>query len=62
MDTTKMTTEVQGLKNKLRATWMAGDFSEIAKSIETGAEEFDRFDVAVLGGGAPLSKTATDRR
>jgi len=40
MDSTKMTTEVQGLKNKLRATWMAGDFSEIAKSIETGAEEF----------------------
>jgi SAM-dependent methyltransferase len=40
MDTTKMTTEVEGLKKKLRATWMAGDFAEIAKSFEVGAEEF----------------------
>jgi SAM-dependent methyltransferase len=40
MDTTKMTTEVEGLKKKLRATWMAGDFAEIAKSFETGAEDF----------------------
>ena len=28
-----MTTEMEQLKNKLRATWNAGDFSEIAKSI-----------------------------
>jgi len=40
MDSIKMTSEVEGLKNKLRATWMAGDFSEIAKAIEIGAEEF----------------------
>ena len=40
MDSSKMTTEVEGLKKKLRATWMAGDFAEIAKSFETGAEEF----------------------
>ena len=35
-----MTTEIEGLKKKLRATWMAGDFAEIAKSFEVGAEEF----------------------
>jgi 2-polyprenyl-3-methyl-5-hydroxy-6-metoxy-1,4-benzoquinol methylase len=40
MDTTKMTTEMEQLKTKLRATWTAGDFSEIAKSIEAGAEDF----------------------
>ena len=40
MDTTKMTVEIESLKSKLRATWMAGDFAEIAKSIESGAEEF----------------------
>ena len=47
MDSTKITTEVEGLKKKLRATWMAGDFAEIAKSFETGAAEFvDRLDLA----------------
>lgn len=40
MDSTKMTTEMETLKSKLRATWMAGDFAEIAKAIEAGAEEF----------------------
>lgn len=40
MDTTKLTTEIETLKQKLRATWTAGDFAEIAKSFETGAEEF----------------------
>ncbi len=35
-----MTTEMEALKSRLRATWIAGDFGEIAKSIETGAEEF----------------------
>ena len=45
MESTEMTTEMEALKNKLRATWIAGDFGEIAKSIETGAEEF----VARLG-------------
>ena len=36
----QLTPEMDALKNKLRATWIAGDFGEIAKSIETGAEEF----------------------
>ena len=40
MDTTKMTTEMEQLKLKLRATWTAGDFAEIAKSIEKGAVDF----------------------
>ena len=40
MDSSKMTTEMEQLKTKLRATWVAGDFSEIAKSIEVGAVEF----------------------
>lgn len=40
MDTTKMTTEMEQLKTRLRATWNAGDFAEIAKSIEKGAAEF----------------------
>jgi SAM-dependent methyltransferase len=31
---------METLKNKLRAMWIAGDFGEIAKSIEAGAEEF----------------------
>jgi SAM-dependent methyltransferase len=46
MDSTKMTSELESLKTKLRATWMAGDFAEIAKSIQSGAEEFvARLDV-----------------
>lgn len=40
MDSTRITTEMDSLKKKLRATWMAGDFAEIAKAIEAGAEEF----------------------
>lgn len=40
MESTKMSEELENLKNKLRATWIAGDFGEIAKSIERGAEEF----------------------
>lgn len=40
MESTEMTTEMQSLKSKLRGMWIAGDFGEIAKSIETGAEEF----------------------
>lgn len=40
MQSTKMTPEIDTLKAKLRATWIAGDFGEIARSIETGAEEF----------------------
>lgn len=40
MPSTQMTPEMENLKSKLRATWIAGDFGEIAKSIEKGAEEF----------------------
>ena len=40
MDSTKTTTEMEQLKNKLRATWVAGDFAEIALAIEDGAAEF----------------------
>lgn len=40
METTEMTTEMEALKSKLRATWIAGDFGEIAKSIAKGGEEF----------------------
>jgi SAM-dependent methyltransferase len=40
MQSTKMSPDMESLKSKLRATWIAGDFGEIAKSIETGAEEF----------------------
>lgn len=32
--------EIQSLKNRLKTMWMAGDFGEVAKHIETGAEEF----------------------
>jgi SAM-dependent methyltransferase len=35
-----MTTEMEALKSKLRATWIAGDFGEIARSIAAGGEEF----------------------
>lgn len=40
MENTAMTTEMEALKAKLRATWIAGDFGEIARSIEAGAKEF----------------------
>ena len=40
MDSTKMTTEMDSLKNKLRSTWMAGDFNEIARLYESSAREF----------------------
>jgi SAM-dependent methyltransferase len=40
MGNPEMTTEMEALKSKLRATWIAGDFGEIAKSIAAGAEEF----------------------
>lgn len=35
-----MTTEMQSLKSRLRDTWIAGDFGEIAKSIAAGGREF----------------------
>lgn len=38
--TTEMTPEMAALKAKLKATWMAGDFGQIAQSYAPGAEEF----------------------
>jgi 2-polyprenyl-3-methyl-5-hydroxy-6-metoxy-1,4-benzoquinol methylase len=35
-----MTPELEALKTKLRATWIAGDFGQIAKSYASGAEDF----------------------
>ncbi|HEX9961006.1 MAG TPA: class I SAM-dependent methyltransferase [Pyrinomonadaceae bacterium] len=32
--------EMESLKNRLKAMWMTGDFGQVAKHIETGAEEF----------------------
>ena len=41
-----MTPELETLKSKLRATWTAGNFSEIAKAYEKGAAEFvERLDL-----------------
>src|SRR5215207_3359052 len=40
MKDVQLMTETDALKAKLKATWEAGDFGEIAKSFETGAEEF----------------------
>src|SRR6185295_15320279 len=38
MSTTKP--EMDSLKSRLKAMWMTGDFGQVAKIIETGAEEF----------------------
>ena len=40
MESTQMTSEMASLKDRLRSTWIAGDFGVIARSIEGGAEEF----------------------
>src|SRR6476661_8527375 len=32
--------EMESLKARLKAMWMTGDFGQVAKIIETGAEEF----------------------
>lgn len=37
-----MAPEMESLKSRLRATWIAGDFGEIATSIAAGAEDFVR--------------------
>lgn len=42
MEAVQTSTGVEALKTKLRTTWMAGDFGEIAKSYAKGAEEFVR--------------------
>ena len=44
MSTTKP--EMETLKSRLKSMWMAGDFGQIAKQIETGAQEFiDRLEL-----------------
>ena len=44
--TTAASTEMDALKSKLKTVWEAGDFSEVAKHIETVAEEFvNRLDI-----------------
>jgi ubiquinone/menaquinone biosynthesis C-methylase UbiE len=40
MNNNEMTSEMETLKTKLHKVWTAGDFSQIAKSYETGAAEF----------------------
>lgn len=42
METKQAPIDLNALKTKLRATWMAGDFGEIAKAYAPGAEEFVR--------------------
>ena len=32
--------EMESLKTRLKAMWMTGDYGQVAKHIETGAEEF----------------------
>src|SRR5687768_17802584 len=47
METTRITQEMETLKNKLRSTWIAGDFGKIAIGIRDGAAEFvDGIDLA----------------
>jgi SAM-dependent methyltransferase len=42
----KLTPELEALKTKLRSTWIAGDFGQIAKISARGAEEFvKRLDI-----------------
>ena len=40
MEAAQTSAGIDALKTKLRDTWMAGDFGEIAKSYAQGAEEF----------------------
>ena len=41
-----MSDGMEALKGRLRATWIAGDFGEIARMLEKGAEEFvGRLDI-----------------
>jgi SAM-dependent methyltransferase len=40
MESSKMTTEMENLKSKLRTTWTAGDFGRIAETYAQGAAEF----------------------
>ncbi len=46
MDSAKMKSEIDVLKNKLQATWASGDFGRIATSFEEGAALFvERLDL-----------------
>ena len=40
MSATQLTPEMEALKGRMKATWEAGDFGVIAKSIEKGGAEF----------------------
>lgn len=40
MSSNELTSEMETLKTKLRATWIAGDFGQIAKSLTEGASDF----------------------
>ncbi|MFN2532615.1 MAG: class I SAM-dependent methyltransferase [Pyrinomonadaceae bacterium] len=40
METVGMTPDMDALKTRLRATWIAGDFGQIAKSTAAGAADF----------------------
>jgi ubiquinone/menaquinone biosynthesis C-methylase UbiE len=40
MESARTTTDISSLKDRLRATWIAGDFGQIAKSTAPGAEDF----------------------
>jgi ubiquinone/menaquinone biosynthesis C-methylase UbiE len=42
MQSSQMTPEMETLKGKLRDTWTAGDYGQIARSTMAGAEEFVR--------------------
>lgn len=46
-------TEMDGLKSRMKATWMSGDFDKIAKVIESAAEEFIA-DLALIPGANVL--------
>jgi SAM-dependent methyltransferase len=72
MQSTQMTPEMETLKGKLRGMWIAGDFGQIAKSIEHGGVEFVErlglkpgtkvLDVATGTGNlaVPAAKTGAD--
>lgn len=42
MQSTEITPELQALKTKLRAVWMAGDFGQIAKASVTAGQDFSK--------------------
>lgn len=54
---TALSPDMDALKTRLRATWIAGDFGEIAKSYAIGAEEF--VNGLDLGAGTRVLDVAT---